>query len=367
MTTRLYQWFLVSGLALSLLAGVAAPVVVRKLNRPTVYTSAQPIIYTQPVTAAQTGPIPKKAGPAALLPGATWVPQTFNNCGPASVSMVLQYFGHSVSQEETKSKLRTNPDDRNVFTPEIQAYLKNDFGIESKLVYGGDVGTLKQLVANGFYVVVEDVLHPHEDIGHTTIIRGYDDAKGVFIADDSYLGNTITYPYEQFDRDQWKPLNREYLPVYLPENEALAHAIIGSSWDEQTMFAHAADLATQEIGRNDKDMYAWFNLGTSLFGQGKYTEAKVAFETSKTLGWPKRILWYQIQPVITYNKLGEYDAALSLARIGLTDNGSFAELHMESAIAYNGLGNGQMAKTEMQEALRLSPHLPQAADFLASL
>ena len=78
---------------------------------------------------------------------------------------------------------------------------------------------IKRLIANGFYVMAEDWLHPNEDIGHVTILRGYDDGEGVFIADDSYLGNNIVYKYEEFDQTQWKPFNREYLPLYLPDQE----------------------------------------------------------------------------------------------------------------------------------------------------
>ena len=50
--------------------------------------------------------------------------------------MVLQYFDFNVNQNETKAKLRTNADDKNVFTYEMAEYIKKDYGIESKLLYG---------------------------------------------------------------------------------------------------------------------------------------------------------------------------------------------------------------------------------------
>ena len=309
----------------------------------------------------------KPAGTKALLPGATWVPQTFNNCGPATTSMLLQYFGHKVSQEETKAALRTNPTDTNVFSYEIADYLKSGYGIDSKLFYNGDITLLKTLIANGFYVMVEDWLHPNEDIGHTTILRGYDDEKGVFISDDSFIGVNITYKYAIFDEGQWKPFNREYLVLYRKEQEPILRAIIGENWDGKRMYRNAVKTNLEAVDKDPGDMYSWFNLGTSYYELGEYEKAKEAFEKSRAIGWPRRMLWYQIQPVQTYNELGEYQKALELAQIGLAANDSFSELHLESAISYKGLGNLDLARQEVQKALDSSPNYAPALEFAKSL
>lgn len=307
------------------------------------------------------------AGPVAYLPEAKWVPQTFNNCAPATTSMVLQYFGYNVSQETTKTHLRTNPDDKNVFTYEIRDYLKSNYNIESKLLYNGDIKTIKLLVANGIYVVVEDWLHPNEDIGHVAIIRGYDDTKGVFIADDSYIGVNTKYKYGEFDQGQWKAFNREYLPVYNADQEPLVRAIVAEDWDETAMYGRSIEVNLNAVEADEKDMYSWFNLGTSYYALGEFDKARQAFEKSRALGWPKRMLWYQIQPVQTYNKLGEYQKALELAKIGLVGNDSFAELHLESAIAYKGLGDKERAREVAEKALHYSPNFQAAKDLLYNL
>ncbi len=69
----------------------------------------------------------------------------------------------------------------------------------------------------------------------------------------------------------------------------------------------------------------------------------------------------------TYNKLGEYKTALELAKIGLVGNDSFSELHLESAIAYKGLGDLPMAKLEAEKALQFAPNYEAAKKFLAPL
>lgn len=363
-------WVAIPLLIIFLVIGAfVAKKVYDKAREPDKYLPSGEINHVSPVSqfTNEETITPKEAGPKALLPGAKWVAQTFNNCGPATTSMVLQYFGHTVSQEETKAKLRTNPDDKNVFTQEIADYIKRDYDISSKLLYGGDLNLLKKLISNGFYVVVEDWLHPNEDIGHTTIIRGYDDEQGVLIADDSYIGVNITYPYEEFVQTQWKPFNYEYLPVYRSENEELLKAIIGEDWDRETMYQNSAKKAQTEIDNNQNDMYAWFNLGTSSYELGDFGKAKTSFEKSQSLGWPKRMLWYQIQPIQTLNKLGDYQKAIELANLALSGNDSFAEAHLEKAIAYKGLGDLEKARNEANIALSYSPNFKKAQDFLESL
>lgn len=304
---------------------------------------------------------------SAILPGAKWVPQSFNNCGPATVSMILQYFGHNVNQNVTKSHLRTNPDDKNVFSYEISDYLKNQYGIESKLLYNGDIIIIKRLIANGFYVMVEDWLHPNEDIGHVTIIRGYDDNQGVLIADDSFIGVNIMYKYEEFERTQWKAFNREYMPIYRAEQEGLLKDIIGENWNERVMFENAIVKANSEIAQKDLDMYAYFNLGTSYYNLNQYDLARQSFEKARSIGWPKRMLWYQIQPIQTYNELGEYSLALELASLALAGNDSFAEVHFEKARSYKGLGEIQKARYEAERALFYSKDFVLAKELLSSL
>jgi len=341
----------------------------RKLVKPETYKPTEKTkLIDIPKIIQNTGKIEvHEVGTSALLPGAKWVPQTFNNCAPATTSMILQYFNYSVGQDITKADLRTNDDDKNVFTYEIRDYLKSKYDIDSKLFYNGDIERIKLLLANGFYVLLEDWLHPNEDIGHVTIIRGFDDAQGVFIADDSYIGVNIVYKYDEFDKTQWKAFNREYLPIYKAEQEKLLMEIIGEDWDEDTMFRKAVERAKAEIVENDKDMYAYFNLGTSYYALGQYEEAKEAFEKSRALGWPRRMLWYQIQPVQTLNELGDYKGAIEMADIGLVSNDSFAELHVEKAKSYIGLGDKDKARQEAEKAIFYSPDLESAHEIISSL
>src|SRR5258706_1266832 len=123
---RLSKWVIAFVLVVLLVTGVvSARILYNQLREPDFYTPSGEIDYTTPIdkTSKSTKIKPKEPGSKALLPGAKWVPQTFNNCGPATTSMVLQYFGYDVNQNETKAHLRTNSDDKNVFTYEIADYM----------------------------------------------------------------------------------------------------------------------------------------------------------------------------------------------------------------------------------------------------
>ena len=279
--------------------------------------------------------------------------------------MLLQHFGHQVSQADLKAILRTNPDDRNVFTYEVSDLLKKKYNIDSKLLYNGDIQRIKTLVDNGFYVFVESFLHSTDDIGHALIIRGYDDAKKVFIADDSFVKVGRELPYQEFDQKQWKAFNREYMPVYAPANEDLVKSIIGTDWDKTAMYDRSVQTNEAATAADPKDMYSWFNLGSSYYHVGEYQKAKNAFDTSRALGWPARMLWYQYDPIKNDNAMGEYQQALDLIAQGLKNNNSYAELHYEAAVAYRGLGQIDKALKEVRSSIQLAPKY-QPAQALAT-
>ncbi len=255
---------------------------------------AVPIPVFEPPPAPSPQPLPRRFS----LPPARWIGQSYNNCGPASVAELLQYFGYEVDQRTTKARLRTDSADKNVTLDEISDYLRADYGLESRVLVNGNLLTLKRLLAAGIPILVENWLHPDEDIGHVLLLRGYDDDQGVLIADDVYLGPNHTYPYSEFDQRQWQPFDRIYLPVYRLEREGEVREIIGTDWDATAMRERALETARQEIGVQPENPYSWLNLGSNALALGQTELARQAFAESKSLGWPARLLWYRTEPLL---------------------------------------------------------------------
>ena len=154
------------------------------------------------------------------------------------------------------------------------------------------------------------------------------------------------------------------MPVYTREKEDLVKSIVGENWSETTMYQNSVDRNQKDADLNPNDMYAWFNLGTSYYGLGDYEKAKAAFEKSQAIGWPHRMLWYFLQPIQNYNKLGEYQKAIDTANLAMWFNDNYAEMHYEKAVAFKGLGNLSASKVEAQKTLELDPGFTLAKNLL---
>jgi hypothetical protein len=160
-----------------------------------------------PLPSVTPSPIPTSIPESVALSGIRHEYQKFNNCAPASLSMVLSYWGWTGDQIQARSYLRPNfeVDDKNVSAFEIVDYVKKQTQLDALWRVGGDPQLLKRLLAAGFPVLIEKGLEPHvrDWMGHYQVISGYNDAKGKFLVYDSYEGPPEAYgvPYETIG--QW--------------------------------------------------------------------------------------------------------------------------------------------------------------------
>ena len=158
--------------------------------------------------------------------------QTENNCGPASVAILLGYYNEWVSQFQVNDTgLHEFP------SPcQIVRYIKEEYGVEGRNavnIAGRDqplkarvfrlpsqanrdkLRPMKHLLAAGVPLIVFQRLRADSDVGHYRVINGYDDDAGVLIADDPYLGARYTIPYDSI-RDYLFELSGSHLfiPIY---------------------------------------------------------------------------------------------------------------------------------------------------------
>ena len=108
-----------------------------------------------PQAAASPTPTPTVSPPpsSANIPNLIHVQQSFNNCGPANLTIVLDHFGEDVTQEDVAAYLKPNREDRNVSPWQLNDYVNNFTSLRSTAHSGGDVETVKRLIAKGFPVV----------------------------------------------------------------------------------------------------------------------------------------------------------------------------------------------------------------------
>jgi tetratricopeptide (TPR) repeat protein len=305
--------------------------------------------------------------PAVTLAGFEHEWQTWNNCGPATISMNLSYYGHGDTQVEAAQFLKPNQDDKNVNPDELVAYARSA-GFESVAGYGGNIDLLKHLLSNGFPVMVEAWTEPEDNggMGHYQLLTGYDQADNRFFTEDSLHGAGVTVPINEFD-DFWRVFNRTYLVLYPPDKAGLVHAILGSSGDRTTMYEQALLTAQDEAKTQPDDAFAWFNIGTNYARLGEPALAASAFDEARRLGLPYRMLWYQFDIFETYLAMGRHQELVELATATIKATGGLEELYYYRGLALQATNQPEAAAADFQAALAYNPHFDLAAQALAEL
>jgi tetratricopeptide (TPR) repeat protein len=320
----------------------------------------------------QPGPLTQNELTEAISPAAPQVSlsgfqhewQTWNNCGPATVSMNLSFYGHAGTQVEAAQILKPNPDDKNVSPDELVAYARS-IGYDGLVGYGGDVELLKQLLSNGYPVVVEIWVEPGDrgGLGHYRLLTGYSQAGNRFIAYDSLHGPDIAVPMDEFDRS-WQVFNRTYVLVFPPEAALEIDAILGSNADPAVMVHTALRAAQDEAKADPGDAFAWFNAGTNYARLGQSALAADAFDEARRIGLPYRMLWYQFEVFETYLAEGRYREVVELASATLKATGGLEELYYYRGLALQALDQSPAAAQDFQAALEYNPNFGPAQQAL---
>lgn len=313
----------------------------------------------------------KEPGDSALLDNPKHTYQTFNNCGPATLSMMLSWYGKDVSQKELGDAMRPyqissgDNDDKTIFTYEFVDWAKK-YGLESIGKVNGDIELLKTFTANGIPVVVKTWLHVGEDIGHFRIVRGFDEGKQVIIQDDSYEGPNKKISYYDF-LSMWQPFNYAYIIVFTPAQKDLVEAIIGEELEEKVIWQNALTRAQKEAELDGENVYPVFNMATSYFHLGEYQKSVNAFEKVESR-IPRRMLWYQIEPILAYKELGNYGRVFQISEGVLTNgNRAYSELYQIRGEIYLAQGDKDKAKQQFELAIEYNQNFEPAKASLESL
>lgn len=305
------------------------------------------------------------------LSGGIHVFQTFNNCGPAALSMALSYYSIFETQYTLGRALRPyqhpqgDNDDKSVTLSEL-AQKAADYTLLAYHRPNGTIDIVKQFIAHDMPVVTRTWLKPDDDIGHYRVIKGYDDVTGEIIQDDSLQGKNLRYSYDQFTI-LWKKFSYEYLVFVPPEKKEIAEAILGPNVDERYAWEAAHSLASQDLQNDPADIYAAFNLAVASYHTGNYRQAINEFEKVKTQ-LPFRMLWYQIEPIKAYYELGEYEELFALTESILgNQNRAFSELYYYRGQAYETQQLYPLARAEYEKAVRYNTEYKPATEALAAI
>lgn len=323
--------------------------------------------------------------------------QTWNNCGPATISMLLGFFGTDLDQRAAAVFLKPDPDDKNVGPEELAAWARSQ-GFEAAVYRAGSIDEARSLLAAGLPLLVETwfIPDPGDEMGHYRLLLGYEDGEtqgsmadsaasadsgsapasaavllarsGHFIAADSYQGPRVLLPYASFDAD-WRVFGRLFVLVRPLESAPLAGSLgtgLPALGDKAERAARAFEQASAEVaGRGDA--FAWFNLGQSLLDLGDPAGAAEAFDRARAIGLPWRMLWYQFGPFEAYAATGRWEDVQSLAEANLANAANLEESHYWLGRAHQAAGRRDAALAAFRRAAALNPGFAPAVEALSGL
>ncbi len=339
----------------------AAAVPFTPLPLPATAVPTAQAVETEPVPTSTLEPLPAQA----MLPSPPYEKQTPNNCGPAALSMMLHMFGWNGSQKDISDVIKPVNGDRNVNPEELVYWVRNYAGwLRAEYRVGGDLETLKRLIAAGYPVIIEgttalnpdDTGWPDDDLwaAHFLLLNGYDDSTQTFLAQDTYRGADKQVPYTQLEAE-WKPFNYLYLIVFLPAQEQEIQQLLASNWDPDRNRQNALSLAEAAVVTDPSDAFAWFNVGSNLVYFGRYEEANAAYDKAREIGLPQRMFRYQFGPFLANFHANRIDDLLALTEYALQRTQMSEEAWLWHGWALYRKGDLNSAINDWRKALSVRP------------
>lgn len=330
---------------------------------PTIYPSATPSLNPTPTEM----PTPQ----SYTIPQRLHVFQSFNNCGPATLSMALSYQGIDIPQSELGQILRPyqipggNNDDKSVTLKEV-ADQATKYGLLSYLRPNGTFEKMKQFIANDIPVITRTWLKPNEDIGHYRVVRGYDENSQTIIQDDSLQGKNLTYTYQSFE-EIWVPFNYEYLVIVNPQQKEIVESILGEELDEKIAWQNAYARMGAERDSDPSNWHLTFAISRIFYYLGDYKNSIQEFnKVENQLSF--RTLWYQIEPIRAMYENGDYDRVLSITdKILSNQNRTFSELYIIRGDIYKNRGENDLARSEYEKAVFYNENMKEAKTRLENI
>lgn len=349
---------------------------------PTLIPTATPFPTLPPTPEpVETIPINNNAvNPAPNIPvnhintGFVWDQQDWNNCGPTNVTMALSFYGWTRTQDYAASIIRPEREDKNVSPHELVDFTNEYSDLNALWRIGGDIDILRQLVSQGFPVIVETGYMPegYEWIGHYQVVAGYDDAQQIFYVHDSFLGTDapnglISENYINFDAN-WQDFNRTFIVIYEPAREAIVMNILGTRADMMSAAEHAYNIAQEEARTNPRDGFAFFNMGTAMTILERYEDASILYDQATRVGLPRRMLWYQFGLFEAYFNVGRYDDVLIYVENNLANGAQYVEeTYYWQGRVFTQQGRTQEAISAFRTALNRNTNFDAARQALNAL
>lgn len=157
---------------------------------------------------------------SVLLETMNYQPQTYNNCGPCSIAIILGHYDHWITQYQVNEQVAAGPS-----VCDIADHV-SQYGLQARAYEcPPSRDPVRLLLANGIPVIANQLLEIGSDIGHYRVVKGYDDVAQEFISDDPLQSKGPDY---HISYSIFTGLSRHgaIIPVYPPEMDLLVQSLM---------------------------------------------------------------------------------------------------------------------------------------------
>lgn len=235
-------------------------------------------------------PLPVAA--AKLIGPLPFISQTLNNCGPASVAEVLDYWGVPRTQAQVAAVLRPDQPRYGMSLFGVPFYAQS-VGMLATGGVGGSDRLIKAFVSNGVPVIVADLVSPIQRIRHFRPIDGYNDAGAYFTGSDPYLGPRHRISYASFD-SLWAISGNRFVAIYPPAKRDLVNAILSSYWNGPAAYQSWLAKVRQRTAKGRSQAWSWMERADAQIHLGDLSGAQASLQQASFLGLPFEAHWLEL-------------------------------------------------------------------------
>lgn len=295
--------------------------------------------------------------------------QGWNNCGPATLTMGLTYFGGGNNQLAAANFLKPHTEDKNVSPWELVAYVNEEMSptLDVQALYrpAGTLDMIKDLLSHDFPVIIEKGYEPegYDWMGHYLFVIGYDDEAGEILTYDSFSGHGnfqgLRESYEHVE-SYWDDFGNIFVVLYQPEREAELMSLLGEHASLERAYQLQAQHYQQLTNENPDDGWNWFNVGDALTHLGRYDLAVEFFRVAFDKQLPWRTLWYRHTPLEAFYQVGDFETTLQLVQSAKQTTPYVEELHYYHGLVFASQGRSVDAKAQFNQALQYNRNFEDA-------
>ncbi len=207
---------------------------------------------TLSVRAATSAP----ARSAATVGSVLTIPQTWNNCGPASVAAVLAYWGIDRTQDAVAAVLRVDGYGHGMGPYGVPSYARS-LGMDALVGVAGSATLLKALINAGFPVIVTQWVSMRDRTSHYRPITAYDDRQALFVASDPLLGPNHVIGYADFAQ-MWAEDDNRFVVLSSPSHRGTLNAVLAAGrWTRAGAYHHDLAWVQARLSGSGQEVASW--------------------------------------------------------------------------------------------------------------